>query len=42
MHNEFFPPTKEELEKIIKELEAQLEDDACPIVTGKQIGRAHV
>ena len=28
MHNEFFPPTKEELEKIIKELEAQLEDDA--------------
>ena len=28
MHNEFFPSTKEELEKIIKELEAQLEDDA--------------
>ena len=28
MPNEFFPPTKEELEKIIKELEAQLEDDA--------------
>ena len=28
MHNEFFPPTKEDLEKIIKELEAQLEDDA--------------
>lgn len=28
MHDEFFPPTKEELEKIIKELEAQLEDDA--------------
>ena len=28
MPNEFFPPTKEKLEKIIKELEAQLEDDA--------------
>jgi len=28
MLNEFFPPTKEELENIIKELEAQLEDDA--------------
>lgn len=28
MNIEFFPPTKEELEKIIKELEAQLEDDA--------------
>lgn len=28
MIDEFFPPTKEELEKIIKELEAQLEDDA--------------
>ena len=28
MADEFFPPTKEELEKIIKELEAQLEDDA--------------
>ena len=28
MPNEFFPPTKEELEKTIKELEAQLEDDA--------------
>ena len=28
MPNEFFPPTKEELEEIIKELEAQLEDDA--------------
>ena len=28
MPNEFFSPTKEELEKIIKELEAQLEDDA--------------
>ena len=28
MHDEFLPPTKEELEKIIKDLEAQLEDDA--------------
>lgn len=28
MLNEFFPTTKEELENIIKELEAQLEDDA--------------
>ena len=28
MIDEFFPPTKEEQEKIIKELEAQLEDDA--------------
>ena len=28
MHNELFPPAKDELEKIIKDLEAQLEDDA--------------
>ena len=28
MPNEFFLPTKQKLDKIIKELEAQLEDDA--------------
>ena len=35
MPNEFFPPTKEELEKIIKELEAQLEGTLTPEVETK-------